>query len=116
MRKQALGAIATASVFVLAGCSAESLDITPSASTTETSTVSAEAQTTESPEPEVSATLETPLTDVELVLMALMGPEGEYAAGASYEAVLDAFGDVEPYASIYQAETKHADALIRQLE
>jgi len=116
MRKQALGVIATASVFVLAGCSAESLDITPSASTTETSTVSAEAQTTESPEPEVSATLETPLTDVELVLMALMGPEGEYAAGASYEAVLDAFGDVEPYASIYQAETKHADALIRQLE
>ena len=114
MRKQALGVIATASVFVLAGCSAETLDITPTEAETET-TVSAEAQATESPSAE-STDLETPMTDTEVVLMALMGPEGEYAAAASYEAVLDEFGDVEPYATIYEAELRHADALIRQLE
>ena len=46
-----------------------------------------------------------------------MGPDGEYAALASYQAVLDTFGaDVEPYASIREAEARHADALIRQLE
>ena len=114
MRKQALGVIATASVFVLAGCSAETLDITSTEAATET-TVSAEAQSTESPSA-ASTDLETPMTDTEIVLMALMGPEGEYAAAASYEAVLDEFGDVEPYATIYEAELRHADALIRQLE
>ena len=45
-----------------------------------------------------------------------MGPDGEYAAAASYEAVLDRYGDVEPYATIYEAELRHIDALIRQLE
>lgn len=47
---------------------------------------------------------------------ALMGPDGEYAAAASYAAVLEKFGDVEPYASIYQAELRHISALQRQLE
>lgn len=46
---------------------------------------------------------------------ALMGPEGEYAAAASYLAVLDTYGQLEPYASIYQQELKHIDALVRQL-
>ena len=45
-----------------------------------------------------------------------MGPEGEYAAAASYAAVLDAFGQVEPYASIRAAEERHIDALTRQLQ
>jgi hypothetical protein len=45
-----------------------------------------------------------------------MGPEGEYAAAASYLAVLDEYGSVEPYQSIYQSELRHIDALIRQLE
>ena len=45
-----------------------------------------------------------------------MGPEGEYAALASYQAVLDEYGDVEPYATIMEAEARHADALIRQLD
>jgi hypothetical protein len=47
---------------------------------------------------------------------ALMGPDGEYAAAASYAAVLDKYGQVEPYATIYQAELKHVDALIKQLD
>ena len=47
---------------------------------------------------------------------ALMGPDGEYAAAAHYQAVLDAFGDVEPYKTIKASEDRHIDALIRQLE
>ena len=55
-------------------------------------------------------------TDAFLAWEALMGPDGEYAALASYQAVIDTFGDVEPYVSIQQAEARHADALIRQLD
>jgi hypothetical protein len=54
-------------------------------------------------------------SDAALAWEALMGPEGEFAALASYQAVLDEYGDVEPYATIMQAEARHADALIRQL-
>ncbi|MGA1718564.1 MAG: hypothetical protein ACO38Q_07205, partial [Aquiluna sp.] len=56
------------------------------------------------------------LTDEQIILEALMGPEGEYAAAASYLAVLEEFGQVEPYATIYEAEIRHADALVKQLE
>ena len=45
-----------------------------------------------------------------------MGADGEYAASASYAAVIDAFGPVEPYVSIRQAEERHIAALTRQLE
>ena len=55
-------------------------------------------------------------TDAAIAWEALMSPEGEYAAAASYQAVLDAFGTVEPYASILSAELRHIDALVRQLE
>jgi hypothetical protein len=47
---------------------------------------------------------------------ALMSPDGEYAAAASYQAVIDAFGPVEPYSTIKEGEERHIDALIRQLE
>jgi hypothetical protein len=55
-------------------------------------------------------------TDAYVAWEALMGPEGEYAALASYQAVLDEYGQVEPYATIKDAEAQHAEALIRQLE
>ncbi|MEI2828032.1 MAG: hypothetical protein V9F04_17730 [Dermatophilaceae bacterium] len=47
---------------------------------------------------------------------ALMGPDGEYAASASYQAVIAAYGPVEPYVSIQAAEERHIDALTRQLQ
>ena len=50
-----------------------------------------------------------------LVWKALMDPTGEYAALAMYTAVIDQYGEVEPYVSIREAEQKHIDALIRQL-
>lgn len=46
---------------------------------------------------------------------ALMGPEGEYAAAAAYQAVIATFGPVEPYVSIEAMEQQHITALIRQL-
>jgi hypothetical protein len=45
-----------------------------------------------------------------------MSSDGEYAAAASYQAVIDAFGPVEPYVTIKEGEERHIDALIRQLE
>ncbi len=47
---------------------------------------------------------------------ALFGLDGEYAAAASYLAVLDQYGQVEPYATIYRQELNHIDALVRQLD
>ena len=55
-------------------------------------------------------------TDASIAWAALFGPEGEYAAGAMYQAVIDEFGQVEPYVSIKEGEERHIDALVRQLE
>jgi hypothetical protein len=83
---------------------------------TDTVTEGVESTETAVTETETAAPVVTSMTSEEVILAALMGPEGEYAAAASYLAVLDAYGDVEPYATIYSAELRHADALIRQLE
>ena len=116
MRKQALAILAATSVVVLAGCSSEINDLSLEANETPSNTLSASAQPTASETEPAEVNLDEPLTDLELVLMALMGPDGEFAAAASYQAVLDEFGQVEPYATILNAETRHADALVRQLE
>ncbi len=50
------------------------------------------------------------------LLEALTGPEGEYAAYAMYTAVIEKYGEVEPYVSIRKAEAKHIEALKRQLD
>jgi hypothetical protein len=55
-------------------------------------------------------------TDAALAWEALTGADGEYAAAASYQAVLDQFGQVEPYSTILAAELRHVSALTRQLE
>jgi|688.fasta_scaffold22091_2 hypothetical protein len=97
---------------ILAGCSASAME-EPTTAPTESS----ESSIAPSEETENSDSLfKDVMTDNEIVLAALMGPEGEYAAAASYLAVLDEYGSVEPYQSIYQSELRHIDALIRQLE
>lgn len=48
--------------------------------------------------------------------VALMSEEGEYAASAMYQAVIDRYGPVEPYVTIKAAEDRHVAALIRQLD
>ncbi len=50
------------------------------------------------------------------LLEALTGPEGEYAAYAMYDAVIEKYGEVEPYVTIREAEARHIDALKRQLD
>jgi hypothetical protein len=50
------------------------------------------------------------------LLEALTGPEGEYAAYAAYAAVLETYGEVEPYATIADAELRHIEALQRLLD
>jgi hypothetical protein len=97
---------------ILAGCSVPVME-DPTTDPTESS----ESSTSPSTETETSdPVIKDVMTDTEIVLAALMGPDGEYAAAASYLAVLDKYGSVEPYQTIYQAELRHIDALIRQLE
>ena len=66
--------------------------------------------------PDSSREVSAPLDDqAALAWKALMDPTGEYAAFAMYSAVIEQFGEVEPYVSIRAAEQRHIDALIRQL-
>jgi len=97
---------------LLAGCSAPTMEETSPVPTESSEASEAPAEESESSDPVIKEVM----TDPEIVLAALMGPDGEYAAAASYLAVLDKYGSVEPYQTIYQAELRHIDALIRQLE
>jgi hypothetical protein len=47
---------------------------------------------------------------------ALAGPDGEYAAHAEYSAIIQKFGEVQPYASIIHSEECHIAALKRHFE
>lgn len=60
------------------------------------------------------ATADSP--DAQVAWDALMGPDGEYAAAALYQAVIDTHGEVEPYVTIKASEDRHIDALKRQLD
>ena len=123
VKKTTLVAAASLVAISLAGCSASPI-LDQAAEVPEVSDSTAgqiEELETEANEDAVEAEPETLatsgfLTDERIILEALMGPEGEYAAAASYLAVLEEFGDVEPYATIYEAELRHADALVNQLE
>ena len=121
MRKiSALTSLAIISTLTLAGCTTEG----------DTSTVEQGQDSTVSEENSEQSTVEEAPTEIDIsapagveegtdawiLWDALMGPDGEYAALASYQSVLDEYGQVEPYATIMAAEGRHADALIRQLE
>jgi hypothetical protein len=123
-KKIALISTLIVSSLVLAGCAtapAETEDPTTTPTPTAESTESPTPTDSESEESEESTedskpVIKAKMTDTEIVLAALMGPDGEYAAAASYESVLDKYGQVEPYATIYQAELRHINALTRQLQ
>lgn len=57
-----------------------------------------------------------PTTVADAVLQALVGPEGEYAAYATYAAILEEYGNVLPYAQIMKAEAQHIAALATLLD
>lgn len=48
------------------------------------------------------------------LIEALAGEDGEYAARATYVAIIDKFGPVQPYANILLAEEQHIAALKQQ--
>jgi hypothetical protein len=52
----------------------------------------------------------------DVLLTALAGPDGEYAAFAEYSAIIEKHGAVAPYVNIRGAETRHINALQRQCE
>jgi hypothetical protein len=123
-KKKALISTLIVSSLVLAGCAtapAETEDAattpTPTAEASESPTpTESEAEESEETTEDSKPVVKAKMTDTEIVLAALMGPDGEYAAAASYESVLDKYGQVEPYATIYQAELRHINALTRQLQ
>ena len=123
VKKKTLVAVAALVAVSLAGCSTSPiLDQAAQAPEVSDSTTGQieelENEATEDAPESEPEKLETSgfLTEEQIILEALMGPEGEYAAAASYLAVLEEFGQVEPYATIYEAELRHADALVNQLE
>lgn len=110
-----IAALGVALALALAGCT------TVTAPAPQPTRATADASTptpTPTPTPEIDIETGAPPagTDAAIAWEALMSPVGEYAAAASYQAVLDAYGPVEPYASILAAELRHIDALVRQLE
>jgi len=51
-----------------------------------------------------------------MVLDALVSPEGEYAAYATYAAILEAYGDATPFTNIMASEARHIEALTKILD
>jgi hypothetical protein len=118
----AIVAASLVTVLALAGCSAE-VETPPTTTAPSSTAMPAEpVETAEGialPDEPAAAALPVgidPDSDVALAWQALFSPVGEYAAAASYLAVLDSFGMVEPYATILEGELRHIDALTRQLE
>jgi hypothetical protein len=122
--------IAVIAVFGLAACSTEDSTV---ATGTASPTASPTASTSESAQPIPSPSVKPTDKAVKAYVYALpagvivdsneaiawealMSPVGEYAASAMYQAVIDKFGQVEPYVTIRVAEERHISALIRQLD
>lgn len=105
---------------LLAGCSSSPSALQSSQRTEVTAAPSAQAPSASAtPTPSGLTALAAPDgidPNAALAWDALFGLDGEYAAAASYLAVLDHYGQVEPYASIYRQELNHIDALVRQLD
>lgn len=111
----ALGAVA------LLGLLASCAPVATEPAMTETGNVATQPAPTNESNPTDSSWLiieGSPESDIQaqVAWFALMSPDGEYAAAASYQAVIDAFGPVEPYVTIKEGEERHIEALIRQLE
>jgi len=57
-----------------------------------------------------------PVEVQDMVLEALVGPEGEYAAYATYAAIIETYGDVNPFTNIMKSEAQHIEALTTILD
>ena len=114
-----LPAITVALMIGLTGCTTPTPDTespeTPPTSTAPSDTMVEEDTEVDSPETVTLPEAPPAGTPAAIAWEALMGPDGEFAASASYLAVIEKFGEVEPYVSIQAAEERHSDALVRQL-
>ena len=54
--------------------------------------------------------------EIDIALEALTAEHGEYAAYATYKAIIDEFGAVQPYTNILGSEQKHIDFLVGYLD
>lgn len=125
----ALTTLTLGSALVLAGCASTAADSAPEPlESASQQAVSAEPTPVE-PAPDltqgisvddlgidISQGAPAPGTDAAIAWEALMSVEGEYAAAASYQAVIDTYGNVEPYTTILEAELRHVNALVNQLQ
>ena len=64
----------------------------------------------------MGVTVSPSATVQETLVQALTGPDGEYAALAEYAAIVQKYGEVQPYAAILQCEARHVMALKRHFE
>lgn len=122
-RTLALPLVALASLTILAGCQAASPDQSAETSVVDGGDTTEEQDNTAEPDAGHNGNDPAALpsgiaadSNEAIAWEALMGPDGEYAAAASYQAVIDEFGPVEPYSTIKGAEERHISALIRQLQ
>jgi hypothetical protein len=63
-----------------------------------------------------AAAVEPGPAEIDIALEALTAEHGEYAAYATYKAIIDEFGAVQPYTNILGSEQKHIDFLVGYLE
>ena len=119
MNKSCAAVVAAVLTLGLAACGTTA----PGPTATDGTGASSASPTTppaETPSPAASAPAPTsaapaPGTPEAAVWEALMGPHGEYHAAASYAAVIEEFGPVQPYTAIKETEERHINALSRQL-
>ncbi|NLI19091.1 MAG: hypothetical protein GX427_09840 [Actinomycetales bacterium] len=62
------------------------------------------------------AAVEPGPAEIDIALEALTSEHGEYAAYATYKAIIDEFGAVQPYTNILGSEQKHIDFLVGYLD
>lgn len=121
IRPTTIGGLVLVSALALTGCATATGATnsgTSSARPTASSSASAATPATTPVAPAIDIRTGAPAagTNASIAWEALMGPDGEYAAAASYQAVIDTYGQVEPYTTILSQELKHIASLTRQLE
>ncbi len=109
------GVVVLSAVIVLSGCT---VNIGAPGFEGSDGTGASSAPSVDDPTAEIDIVTGAPAagTNAAIAWEALMSSDGEYAASASYQAVIDKFGAVEPYVTIHAAEERHINALTRQLE
>ena len=64
----------------------------------------------------VTTDSQLPFDVQEMALEALLGPEGEYAAYATYAAIIETYGEANPFKNIMASEARHIEALTSILD